>query len=145
LSQVSKIGGIELNLKLKLNLTLKYFPGSLNTDVCDKKQDLYDSNNSYLQTACLISKELTYNRAEMYCKANGMELFDISSEESKSTLLDFAVSLFGEGSFLHVKGRQAGECQFIYNEDGSYEVLYGSCYQLHYLICGFKNPPVEVE
>jgi hypothetical protein len=78
----------------------------------------------------------------MCCQANGMELFDISSEESKSTLLGFAAGSFGEGSILYVKGRKAGECQFIYNEDGSYEAYYGFCYQLFYFICGFKNQTI---
>jgi hypothetical protein len=72
-----------------------------------------------------------------------MDLFAISSDESKSTLLGFAAGSFGEGTFLYVKGRKAGECQFIYNEDGSYDVLYGYCYQLYYLICGFNNATIQ--
>jgi hypothetical protein len=79
----------------------------------------------------------------MYCQANGMDLFDISPDESKSTLLGFAVSLFGEGSLLYVKGRKAGECRYFSSEDDVFEALYGFCYQLFYFICGFKNQALQ--
>jgi hypothetical protein len=121
------------------------FSGSLNTDVCNKKQNLYDANNSnYLLSACLVSKDLTYSRSEAFCQANGMDLFDISSEESKTVLFDFAAKTFGEGSgaILHVKGRKSGECQQVSNEYGPFEASYGSCYKEFYLLCGFKNQTI---
>jgi hypothetical protein len=78
----------------------------------------------------------------MYCKANGMDLFDISSKESKAALFDYATELFGESIEikLHVKGRAAGECQYIDNANGSFNALYGYCNLAFYLFCGFQNP-----
>jgi hypothetical protein len=119
---------------------------SLNTDDCVSVRDLFDSNKNFIQSACLVTKELTYNRAEMYCKANGMGLFDISSEESKTALFQYATEIFGEGSgsALFVKGRLSGECQYIDNAGGSFETRYRNCYDAFYSFCGFQNPePVE--
>jgi hypothetical protein len=91
-------------------------------------------------------QEQTYNRAEAYCQANGMDLFDISSEESKMTLFQYAAETFGEGSgsILFVKGQDFENCQLIDNADGPYETRYGSCYDAFYSFCGFQNPePVK--
>jgi hypothetical protein len=78
----------------------------------------------------------------MFCLANGMDLFDISSEESKIALLDYATELYGEGggAVVQVKGRETGECQYMTNEYGPFEVLYGYCYDDYYSFCGYQSP-----
>jgi hypothetical protein len=78
----------------------------------------------------------------MYCKANGMDLFDISSMESKAALFDYATELFGESIeiMFNVKGRESGECQYIDNANGPFIALYGFCNRAFYLFCGFQNP-----
>jgi hypothetical protein len=128
-------------LNLTIDLILLNLPGPLNTNVCAKKQDIFDTNNVYLQSACLITEQLTYSRSEAYCQANGMDLIDISSEESKTALLEYATDIFGESgfAFLQVKGRDFEMCQYIYNENGPFEALYGYCYDELYSFCGYQN------
>jgi hypothetical protein len=77
----------------------------------------------------------------MFCKANGMDLFDISSEEPKTFAFNFANDTFDEdfAAIMHVKGRDTGECQYITNKYGPFEASYGFCYDVYYLLCGFKN------
>jgi hypothetical protein len=82
----------------------------------------------------------------MFCQANGMDLFDISSEESKTALFDYAAEIFGEGSgsMIIVKGRDSGECQYIDNTFGPYNAHYGDCLEDYYFFCGYQNVnPVE--
>jgi hypothetical protein len=104
-------------------------------------KDLYDANGNYLQSACMIPQELTYSRSEMFCQANGMVLFEISSEESKIALLSYATEVFDgvEGSTLYVKGRFSGECWYFDNAGGSFEAHYGYCYENFHSFCEFNN------
>jgi hypothetical protein len=130
-----------MKIKIKLNLKI-VFSGHLNTNVCYRTADLYDSNEKYLQSACAVKKWLQHNGAQMYCQANGMDLIDISADESKTALIDFATVLFDERGlyYFYVKGRISGECQYISNFNGSFEETYGYCYgNWLYFFCGFKN------
>jgi hypothetical protein len=83
---------------------------------------------------------LQHNGAQMYCQANGMDLIDISADESKTALIDFANAKFDEEAYtyFYVKGRISGECQYIGKDKGSYEATFGNCYQKFYnFFCGF--------
>jgi hypothetical protein len=90
----------------------------------------------------MIAKAQTYSRAEMSCLANGMDLFDISSEEPRNALFDYAAEIFGEytGAFLNVKSQKDGECQYISNYYGPFHAYYGYCLEKFYSFCGFQNP-----
>jgi hypothetical protein len=75
-----------------------------------------------------------------------MDLFDISSEEPRNLLFDYATEIFGDGSILNVKGRESGKCQFIDNAQGPFVALYGNCYEDFYSFCVFTNPnPQELD
>jgi hypothetical protein len=71
-----------------------------------------------------------------------MDLFDISSEESKHALLEYATDLYGErtGVTLLVKGRDFEKCQSIYNFYGPFGAAYGYCYFELYSFCVYNNP-----
>jgi hypothetical protein len=90
----------------------------------------------------MVAKGQTYSRAELNCLANGMDLFDISSEESKNALFDYAAEIFGEYTsvLLNVKSQNDGECQYISNDYGPFDGYYGSCLEKFYSFCGFQNP-----
>jgi hypothetical protein len=70
-----------------------------------------------------------------------MDLFDVSSEESKHALLEYATDLYGEstGASLQVKGRDFEDCQYIENHYGPFEVASTNCYNKLYSFCGFNN------
>jgi hypothetical protein len=90
----------------------------------------------------MVAKGQTYHRAELNCQANGMDLFDVSSEEFETDLFDYAAEIFGEytGAFLNVKSQKDGECQYISNYYGPFHAYYGYCLEKFYSFCGFKNP-----
>jgi hypothetical protein len=149
--KTEKLGDHE-TMKEKTTITiiiLSFFDllGPLNTIICQEKQDLFDKNNNYLQSACLVTEERTYSRSEAYCRLNGMDLIDISSEESKTALLEYATDFFA-GSvdvFFLVKGRDFEQCQHIHSADGTFEALYGNCYDDSYSFCAHnKSNPNEI-
>jgi hypothetical protein len=75
-----------------------------------------------------------------------MDLFDISFEESKNALFDYATELYGESTdaFFQVKGRDFEQCQYIDNTYGPFETFDAYCYSEFYSFCGYHNPnPVE--
>lgn len=101
---------------------------------------LYDSNQNYLKTACLITQIKTHSQAEANCEENGMELFDVKSVELQNALFALLSNTQGlEGTF-HVKGQIFGECQQIFFSNGSFKVKLGSCNDTFYSYCGYDNP-----
>jgi hypothetical protein len=82
-----------------------------------------------------------------------MDLFDISSEESKNALLEYATDIFGESSIydtravMQVKGRDFENCQYIHNIDGPFRAewqIYHGYFGAIYSFCGYNLNPTKV-
>jgi hypothetical protein len=124
-------------------INLFNLPGLLNTSICEEKRDLYDSNGTYLQSACItLNKLSSYSRSEAYCQANEMDLFDISSNESELALLEYANDLFDGDDFyfFSVKGRDFENCQYIENWS-RFEFKTGvyTCGNYEKALCAYNN------
>jgi hypothetical protein len=120
----------------------------LNTDVCFKKRDFFVTNNNYLQSACLIAQNLSYSQVEMICQANGMNLFDISSEDLKTALIEYATEIYEYDSWMdmYVKGRDLKYCQHIRQRfnTSDFETFFGLCNEELISFCGYQSlNPVE--
>jgi hypothetical protein len=106
----------------------------LNTNVCGGFYNLTDANKVYLGSACMVLKLASYIESEAFCKANGMDLFDVSNTSLKNALLNIAFTYFGYGTFfnnqwyqLHVKGQVSGQCQRITDIAGPFVTGTGDC------------------
>jgi hypothetical protein len=69
-----------------------------------------------------------------------MDLFDISSEEYKNALFEYATEYdeYGQNRFI-VKGRYFDECQYISDLGGSWDTWNDSCFNQRYSYCGYNN------
>lgn len=129
-------------LKTQCHLSISFYFQDLNIGICDEHKDLYDTNGKYLQSACLIIEQLLYSEAEAHCQANGMELFDVTSEEVRNALFNYAYVKFSRGahSVLHVKDTSVGSCSFMSNASGPFIITSKQCTKKVYSYCQYKNP-----
>lgn len=78
----------------------------LNPDGCNATTDLYDANNVFIKSVCVISSQsITYPTAVQQCAKLGMYLFTIDSADSQSSLKKYVASAFSSnGNSFWVNG-----------------------------------------
>jgi hypothetical protein len=98
--------------------------------VCYTGQDLYDPKGVYLGSACFIGVVLSYYEAVTFCRANGMNIFDISQESTKTALFNYATQYFGTfwiSIFVSLNCIENSSGKFIVSTQGCFEKATSYC------------------
>lgn len=80
------------------NYTFLGAVGPPSEPICDEQMDFFDSNFTYMKTACSISLGFSYSDADAYCKANGMKLYSMNTADEYTELFKWLSTQFDHGS-----------------------------------------------
>lgn len=92
---------------------------------CWESADLFDANDNYMKSLCLIHEERRREKSQMICIKNGMQLFKTAAKEAHGSLLNYANKKwnrknhefrpFVDGITLEASGSHI--CQHIKNQN----------------------------
>lgn len=107
----------------------------LRFSACSVLADLYNSAGVYITTACEMQNERNQSEARRQCSDNQMIMYQISSEERKIALFNFAYLRYARGgtATMWVHGRF--HCTGIYNGPRGFEEISEYCSRRMYSYC----------
>lgn len=98
-----------------------------NKAVCAWTSKIYNSNNNYIKTICVLAEGFNFPGASEVCGTYGMKLYAVSNADDFNGLISFSNSIWpNRGASLHIDGRRLSDGSWVVNNPNEVPLYSGA-------------------